>query len=422
MGPLKFLSRRRFLQTAAAASAGWCASGAGWLRAWGDGERTLVFKVAGIPAHDGLARHLGVERLLRLMAGRGLPFYQSAQAGPLSGPDGLIAADDVVLIKINCQWYARGMTNTDVIAGVISRVLEHPDGFSGEVVIVENGQGRGHFDGVVRPDSAYVNDTDILGTVCVNAEQPGVTTVNHLVDVVFAGSPVSAFRLDGIRGVFIGDGEHVTDGYRTLDALHLSYPCFTTAGGNRVELAQGVWTGAGHGANLKLINLPVLKHHDTGGTGVTGALKHCYGLVSMSDGFSSQRHYSEAGAQPGRFYTQVRPPDLNILDCIWVSHGHLRGYPPENTARVNMLLAGLDPVALDYHAAKHVLLPLGGPFASSHDPDNTVFVHAHLEGACQAINDAGGIWGRPAVMSDDQIEVVAAGGGAAPWLGPLLKP
>jgi hypothetical protein len=51
---------------------------------------------------------------------------------------------------------------------------------------------------------------------------------------------------------------------------------------------------------------------------------------------------------------------LNILDCIWVSPEALGGYPPDKTHRADILLAGIDPVAIDYYAAKHVLLPLGG--------------------------------------------------------------
>ncbi|NIS67252.1 MAG: hypothetical protein GTO05_19210, partial [Gemmatimonadales bacterium] len=63
----------------------------------------------------------------------------------MSGRKGLIAADDVVLIKVNAQWKYRGCTNSDVVRGLIQRVLDHPDGFAGEVVLIENGQGWGSF-------------------------------------------------------------------------------------------------------------------------------------------------------------------------------------------------------------------------------------------------------------------------------------
>lgn len=85
----------------------------------------------------------GRGRAPHLPGRRGQPFYKSETIGPESGPNGIIAADDVVLVKINAQWNQRGGTNTDVLKGLIARILEHPDGFTGEVVVVENTQGVG---------------------------------------------------------------------------------------------------------------------------------------------------------------------------------------------------------------------------------------------------------------------------------------
>jgi UDP-N-acetylglucosamine:LPS N-acetylglucosamine transferase len=42
------------------------------------------------------------------------------------------------------------------------------------------------------------------------------------------------------------DASDVTDGYRRYEDV--SYPCFTTPGGRRVELREGIWTGTSHGA------------------------------------------------------------------------------------------------------------------------------------------------------------------------------
>jgi hypothetical protein len=196
----------------------------------------------------------------------------------------------------------------------------------------------------------------------------------------------------------------ITDGYRRMSDV--SYPCFTSDGGNRIELREGVWNGTGFDGNLKLINLPVLKTH--GGTGITAALKHCYGIVSMADGYSGIRHYSQSGAQCGKMYSLVRTPDLNILDCIWVSPEALGGYPPEKTHRADVLLAGIDPVALDYYAAKYVLHPLGGSRAAEHDPDNFAGLHDLLAGASEFINTNGGLAGRTTQMGDANIQVLAA--------------
>jgi hypothetical protein len=179
--------------------------------------------------------------------------------------------------------------------------------------------------------------------------------------------------------------------------------------GNRIELREGIWTGSEYGDNLKLINLPVLKTH--AGTGITGALKHTYGILSMDDGSSGIRHYSEAGSQCGKMWGLVKAPDLNILDCIWVSPDSLAGYPASTTYRANTLVAGVDPVALDYYGSKQVLYPLGGPYQNRHNPDADPGLINHLSGAQDFINANGGIAGEPARMGDENIEVLSASAG-----------
>jgi hypothetical protein len=365
-------------------------------------------------------RHVGVDTLLGLLAGYGLKLYRTGLPHPWGGPAGIIEAGDVVVVKVNCQWKCRGTTNTDVVRGLVHRILAHPDGFAGEVMIIENGQGRGAFDGMAGGGS-YDSWPVVAHTVHVNAEDETLLTVDQLVHAVFAGQPVSSYLLDPIRSTFISSSEHIRDGYRTVSppagsspATPVSYPCFTTPGGRRIELREGRWTGSGHADNVKLINIPVLKHHD--GSGVTGCLKHVYGMVSMSDGCSPQRHYTEIGSQCGKFWSLVRTPDLNLVDCIWVSQDSLTGYPPETTSRRNVLLAGLDPVALDYYASKHVLLPLGGSYAAQHDPDRFSGLAGMLSGAQGFINANGGIAGVPARLGDANIEVVPRN--AAAWTFP----
>ncbi len=87
------------------------------------------------PTHDGQLRHRGVDGLLGTLASKGINFYRTEVAHHWGGPTGLIAQDDVVLIKVNCQWKCRGTTNTDVIRGLIYRILQHPEDFSGKAVI-----------------------------------------------------------------------------------------------------------------------------------------------------------------------------------------------------------------------------------------------------------------------------------------------
>jgi hypothetical protein len=406
-------TRRQFC--ADTTRAGIAASLAGGLltrRASADTGQSTVFRVDGCPTHDGELRHVGVDAMLGLLAEHGVRLYRTDRPHPLGSTDGIVDRNDVVVVKVNCQWKCRGTTNTDVVRGVIHRILEHPDGFAGEVVVIENGQGRGGFTGINPNEGAsYGAWPEVLGRVLVNSEDETLT-INALVNDVFANRRVSSYLLDGIRGRFIQSSQHGTDGYRTIappagsdPATPVSYPCFTTAYGNRIELREGRWTGSGHAGDVKLINIPVLKHHD--GSGMTGVLKHVYGILSMSDGYSGPRHYGEIGSQCGRMWTLVRRPDLNILDCIWVSHGSLTGYPPETTRRCNTLLAGLDPVALDYVASKHVLAPLGGSFASEHDPDAFPGLVRMLADAETVINAAGGIGGAPVRRGDANIAVVA---------------
>jgi len=400
-------TRRDFLRNlgAAGAAAYWGLHGGpcGSRATAADGQ-SIVFRMANCAVPSGVSdAHRGLEGLLWVMATHGHKFYKTTKTDPLGGPDGLIDKNDVVLIKINCQWKFRGATNTDVLRGLIHRVLSHPDGFSGEVVIFENGQGEGAFNGDPHAWGRYP-DIGAPSGVHVNAEDDTLT-VDRLVSQVFAAAPVSSFLLDLVRSTFISSADdHTTNGYRRISDV--SYPCFTTTGGNRINLKEGIWTGSGYASNLKFINMPVLKTHS--GTGITGVLKDMYGVLSMADGHREIRHYEESGTQCGKMWTLVRAPDLNIVDCIWVTHQtHHCGWPSSTTHRYNNLLAGFDPVALDYWGSKHLLYPLGGDRQQYHDPDSDSGLINHLHGARDVINAAGGINGQPAVVGDENIRVIS---------------
>ncbi len=322
--------------------------------------------------------HLGVDALIRLMGENGLKFYRSPLTGMDKGPQGLISPSDVVLLKVNAQWKYRGCTNSDLVRGLIQAVLEHPDGFSGEVVIFENGQGRGSLN--CDTSSSYGGNTEVHA----NAQNEAHSFL-WLVNSLFQDPRVSAYLLDPVRNAFISADDHLTNGYRTYE--NVSYPCFTTAGGNRVELKEGVWNGSSYGSNLKLINIPVLKHHDTGGSEITGALKHMYGIVSMGDGQSGFRHYGGLGETCGKMMVSVHTPVLNIMDAIWVSYSSLSGYPASTTSRINQIVASQDPVALDYWTAKNILYPINTN--DRHHPDFSG-INSWLTAALNLINGRGG--------------------------------
>jgi uncharacterized protein (DUF362 family) len=342
-------------------------------------------------------RHPGVESLLFLMANGGMPLYRTAAPHALGNRGGLIARDDTVLIKVNAQWKYRGCTNSDVVRGIVQRILEHPEGFEGEVVIVENGQGRGS----LNCDTTAGCDGG-TNEVHANAENEA-HSFSWLVQELFQDERVGERLLDDIRMTFIDENDHTTEGYRELG--NVSYPCFFTPLGTRVELREGIWTGSGHDSRrLKWINVPTMKDHKD--LNVTGCLKHVYGLLSMDYTPLPPHNPYEAGQVMGEFYGRVRAPLFSVLDHIWVSHGSLCGYPASTTTRRDMLVAGTDPCAMDAWSARHVLFPISGD--SAHDPDIPGYLRTYLTDARDTINAYGGIRGRPVTFDAADTEVTHA--------------
>ena len=86
--------------------------------------RNDIFHVTGIPTDAVVSgnRHIGVDTLLELMGQSGLKFFRTSVPGALNGTNGLIAAADVVLIKVNAQWKYRGCTNSDLVHGLASLI------------------------------------------------------------------------------------------------------------------------------------------------------------------------------------------------------------------------------------------------------------------------------------------------------------
>ncbi len=300
---------------------------------------------AGGPVGD---RHAGVDALIAGMGSNGVKFYRTPVGGIDAGPQGIVRADDVVLIKVNCQWAERGGTNTDLLKGLITRILEHPDGFRGEVVVVDNGQGIGSFD-----------------WSAANAEDHGQSVADVVRHFAALGEPVSSYLWDGIRGTSVADWDagDLRDGYvvgnwDNASASRVSYPKFRTAGGRYVSLAHGIWdpgTGAWDDTRLRFLNVPVLKCH--GAYGVTAALKHHVGTMTTDLGTNTHAAVGTGGI--GVFLSQVRMPDLNILDCLYVLADPTRGPASLYTwaTHTGQIVASRDPVALDMWATTNILVP-----------------------------------------------------------------
>ncbi|MGB2985710.1 MAG: DUF362 domain-containing protein [Phycisphaerae bacterium] len=325
----------------------------------------LVNKARGIEP----GRYGGVDDLITLMGVSGLKWHRAGETGLTTGPDGLIDPDDVVLIKINAQWPQRGGTNTDVLRGVIRRIVEHPDGFIGEIVVADNGQGSGSFD---RSDH--------------NAEVHDQSTQDVVNDFAAEGWNISTYRWDNIRYTLVNEysTRDMTDGYVVNPVsdpetqIKVSYPKFRSALGTYISYKHGVLspaTGTYESDKLVVINIPVFKTHSI--YAVTASVKNHMGVVTKE--LRTDSHNAVRRGGMGSVLAEVRMPDLTILDCIWIlarpGSGPSASY--DNATRRDQLLASTDPIALDMWATKFIMIPQiienGYAYDAYHttqDPDN----------------------------------------------------
>jgi len=214
----------------------------------------------------------GVDSLINVMAGNGLDFFKSSGAGRSAGPSGIIGSNDVVCIKVNGEWQERGGTNTDVVKGLVNAIVHHPDGFTGEVVIVENGQWASFMDNLSNnknPDKCNAEDH----TQSFNDVARMFAASGHRVSVY----DWTAVQTKSVQEFGSGD---MNDGYCYVPEIQEGYPKFTTVYGTRISLRYGVWNGSGYdNAMVKFLNVPVLKDHD--GPGVTCSVKHFMGVQDL---------------------------------------------------------------------------------------------------------------------------------------------
>jgi len=310
-------------------------------------QASHIFVVDSFPVPDSNATyHEGLDSLFAFLAQNGIYLYRSRKHLPWCDTTGIIAKNDVVLIKVNAEWPERGMTNTDLIKGLIGRIVAHPDTFTGEVQLVENGQWRHSW--------AYSQN---------NAERRS-QTMQSVVDMFAAqGYHVGAYNWTAIgygsnnRWVNEFSQGDTVSGYVREDSTGMTYPKFVTGYGTSISTRLGVWNGTGYEPErLKFINMPVLKSHTI--MGVTGAVKHYIGFLSyaaIGSGTMHQRAMTQGllGVEFGK----ARFPDLNIIDATWVSAEITTGpnAPYNMGTRLNTLVASQDPIAADYYAGGRVL-------------------------------------------------------------------
>ena len=326
-----------------------------------------------------------VSALFRLMEVQGASFFKTA-----SQPAGLIGKDDVLIIEVNCQWSERGGTSTDLVKSLIQKIVNHPEGFTGEILVADNGQGYGSL------DWGWSN--------AFNYSQ----SMQDVVDM-FPFYKVSTWLWDRIRRVTVNEYDQgdLDDGYvvnSTLNPntrLYVSYPKFKTKYGTHISLKKGIWEGGSYNSEkLKVINVPVLKSHRV--YGVTACVKNYMGVVSASLPYYLHAHWSVARGGMGTEMAETRFPILNILDCVWVNAIPMRGPATsyEDASFTNVIGASQDPVAVEYWASKHILIPAaihkGYTEYSSLDPDYEPRTpglyesyHNYLERSMNALKNAG---------------------------------
>jgi len=333
------------------------------------GVTSDIFVVNGTSGDDG-----GVNQLLSLMEREGTPFYA---AGNRTNKTGLIAKDDVVIIKVNGQWNERGGTNTDLVKSLIQAIVDHPDGFTGEIIIADNGQGQYGATGTGGNLNYTKNNAEDMSQSMVRVA--GSFSGTHRVST-YLWDTISTQRVHEYIEGDMNDGYIVNETPHPRTGILVSYPKFMTHYGTYVSFKNGIWnsgTRTFETDRLKIINVPVLKTHGT--YGVTGAVKNYMGVPSdkLTAQMGSRAHSTVDKGGMGTEMAETRFPTITILDAIWIN-ANMKPSGPVTTyaqaTRMNTIAASTDPIALDFWAAQNILMPAakskGYSDLSSMDPEN----------------------------------------------------
>jgi hypothetical protein len=297
-----------------------------------------------------------IDTLLVMLASQGIFLHKTD-----TQQNGIVGSDDIVVIKGNFQWNGRNTTSADRIKGLIHQILQHPDGFSGEILVCDNCQDIG----------TGINDND-------NNSEDRDQSIPDVVSTFYAkGFPVYILEWNLIWNAVAGeysDGDY-NDGYVYDDYSKISYPKFMTPSGDYyLSLRYGIWDSLSaqyDSSRLSIIDFPVLKEHTL--AGATIAVKNWIGVLTTA--YANQRYGGFYPMHYDYFWSQyalvarileVTYPELVIVDAAWTTtDGPLDTIWVEET---KMLAASTDPVAASWYTAKFILTPISRyPYHSNPD-------------------------------------------------------
>jgi hypothetical protein len=286
-----------------------------------------------------------IDTILQLMANDGIMLHKTALQ-----PDGIVGADNIVVIKGNFQWTSRNTTSTDRIKGLVWQILQHPDGFTGEILVCDNTQNFGT--GLAEND---------------NNSEDELQSIPDVVNTFFAkGYPVYLRDWTDLWDVVASeysDGDY-DNGYVYETETRISYPKFQSPSGNHfISMRNGIWDSdieEYDSSRLCIINFPVTKAHAM--AGATLAVKNWIGLMTTAYwdpryGGWENMHYTYYW---GEYALVARAmavtfPRLTLIDAAWVSGQNANVLL--DLTNTKMLVASTDPVAASWYAAKYIVTP-----------------------------------------------------------------
>jgi hypothetical protein len=295
---------------------------------------------------DSCLPDFAIDTLLMMMAKKDIFLHKTG-----THPNGMVGADNVVIIKGNFQWTSRNTTSTDRVKGLIWQILSHPDGFTGEILVCDNTQDIG----------TGINENDN------NSEDP-LQSIPDVVNTFHAkGYPVYYldwnYIWDDVAGEYSA-GDY-NNGYVYESSTKISYPKFRSPSGNYyISLRYGIWDSLSQvydSPRLCIIDFPVLKAHSM--AGATIAVKNWIGMLTTA--YSSERYGGSSPMHYTYFFgtyalvakvMAVTFPRLSIVDAAWTTT-----YGPSNLTWIQntkVLAASTDPAAVSWYTAKFILTPI----------------------------------------------------------------